>query len=207
MFENDTQSRRRFLTGALASGVAAGAGMSLALPAVAAVSHSDAFAIARAHLSRLGGRVAHRDTVAVVDFNQASRAPRMHLLDMVGGRATSLLVSHGRGSDPGHSGFVKSFSNKPGSAASSEGAYLTGAYYTGKHGRSMRLAGLDPTNDNAEMRAIVVHGAWYVSPKMVSERGVLGRSEGCFALCESDLPMVLARMGAGRLIVAGKFPA
>jgi hypothetical protein len=71
----------------------------------------------------------------------------------------------------------------------------------------MRLQGLDPTNSNAEARAIVVHGAPYVSPTMAREHGKLGRSEGCFAFDESILSEVLSRLGPGRLLVAGKFSA
>ena len=56
-----------------------------------------------------------------------------------------------------------------------------------------------------ESRAIVVHGAWDVSPKMVAQHGMLGRSEGCFAFVEADLPQVLARLGPGRLLLAGKY--
>jgi hypothetical protein len=51
-------------------------------------------------------------------------------------------------------------------------------------------------------RGIVVHAAWYVSPQMVREHGVLGRSEGCFAVCETELAGVLDRLGPGRLLVA-----
>ena len=36
---------------------------------------------------------------------------------------------------------------------------MTGGTDTGKHGHSMRLAGLDPQNSNAGPRAIVVHAA------------------------------------------------
>jgi hypothetical protein len=68
----------------------------------------------------------------------------------------------------------------------------------------MRLHGLDPSNDNAYARAIVVHAAWYVSPQLARERGVLGRSEGCFAFSQADLGQVLERLGPGRLIVATK---
>ena len=61
---------------------------------------------------------------------------------MASGRASSHLVSHGRGSDPDHSGWVERFSNDFGSNASSPGGYLTADYYSGKHGRSQRLIGL-----------------------------------------------------------------
>ncbi|HZZ90253.1 MAG TPA: murein L,D-transpeptidase catalytic domain family protein, partial [Caulobacteraceae bacterium] len=116
----------------------------------------------------------------------------------------SLLVAHGRGSDPEHSGWLRSFSNAPSSNATSEGDYLTGDDYIGHHGRSRRLIGLDPTNCNAEARAIVVHSAWYVGPDMVRAHGMLGRSEGCFAVSEADLPRVMDRLGRGRLLVSRK---
>jgi hypothetical protein len=125
-------------------------------------------------------------------------------VDIANGRVESLLVAHGRGSDPSHTGWVKAFSNAPGSAATSEGCYLTGDYYVGQHGRSMRLKGLDATNNNAESRGIVVHAAWYVGPDIVRQHGLLGRSEGCLAVSQADLPGVLQRLGPGRLIVARK---
>jgi len=195
-------NRRSLLQASLAA-----AGLTAAAkPAFAAAPAGEAaiLAAAREGLQRAGGLVAHRDVVGVADFSQPSRAPRLHLVDIEAGRIESLLVAHGRGSDPGHTGFVKAFSNAPGSAATSEGCYLTGDYYVGGHGRSMRLRGLDPTNSNAESRAIVVHAAWYVSPEMARQHGVLGRSEGCLAVSQADLPGVLTRLGPGRLIVARK---
>jgi hypothetical protein len=68
----------------------------------------------------------------------------------------------------------------------------------------MRLDGLDPTNSNALSRAIVVHGAWYVNERVIGQSGVLGRSEGCFAVADSTLPEIMSRLGPGRLIYAGK---
>lgn len=159
---------------------------------------------AKAALDRHGDRVAVRDRIGVVDFALPSRQPRFHIVDMEAGRIETLLVAHGRGSDPGHSGWLEHFSNEPGSLATSAGAYLTGAFYVGKHGRSRRLIGLDPGNDNAEARAIVIHGAWYVSPGMVRDHGKLGRSEGCLAVDDGEIDKVLARLGEGRLIYAGK---
>lgn len=191
--------RRRFLTASLAAG-----GILAASPALAA-DNARLFAAAREGLARTASQIAKTDVVGVADFNNPSRNARFHLLDMRGGSVTSLLVAHGRGSDPDHSGWLKRFSNAPGSAATSEGAYLTGDYYEGKHGRSMRLHGLDAGNSNALSRAIVVHGAWYVSPQMIKDHGMLGRSEGCFAFCETDLGQVMTRLGPGRLIVAGRF--
>ena len=120
----------------------------------------------------------------------------------MGSRA--LLVAHGRGSDPDHSGWVERFSNSPGSAASSAGAYVTGDAYYGRHGLSRRLIGLDPENCNAEARAIVIHAAPYVNPQIIRERGKLGRSEGCFAFDATDLNYVLGSLGPGRMIYADK---
>ena len=159
---------------------------------------------ARAALNRESSRIAHRDFIGIVDFSKPSRDARFHIVDLEAGSHATYLVAHGRGSDPSHSGWVERFSNIPGSYASSEGAYLTGGTYEGKHGHSMRLAGLDLQNSNAESRAIVVHAAWYVGPEIVHDHGMLGRSQGCFAMAERDLPTVLDRLGAGRLIFAGK---
>jgi hypothetical protein len=158
---------------------------------------------ARAGLERAGAQVIHRDVVGVADFREPSRVPRLHLIDMVSGRTHTLLVAHGRGSDPEKTGWVSRFSNAPGSEATCEGAFLTADYYLGQHGPSMRLIGLDATNSNAEERKIVVHAAWYVGPQMIQTHGMLGRSEGCFAVNAFDLPRVLERLGPGRLLVAG----
>jgi hypothetical protein len=150
------------------------------------------------------GRIPQRDMIAIADFAQASRLPRFHLVNTVNGSTTSLLVSHGRGSDPAHTGYLSRFSNQDGSLASSSGAYVTGDTYYGKHGRSRRLIGLDPTNSNAETRGIVLHSAWYVSPQVAANTGKIGRSEGCFAVSEHDLDQVMARLGSGRMIYADK---
>ncbi len=68
----------------------------------------------------------------------------------------------------------------------------------------MRLEGLDPTNSNALSRAIVVHAAWYVSEAMIGYSGMLGRSQGCFAVAGSSLPDIMTALGPGRLIYADK---
>jgi hypothetical protein len=145
-----------------------------------------------------------RDKIGIVDFDAPSAVPRFHLVDILGGRTTTLLVAHGRGSDPDHSGLLQSFSNEIGSLASSEGAYLTGEAYFGRHGPSRRLLGLDSSNSNAELRAIVIHSAWYVGPEIVASQGRLGRSDGCFVFSPADIGLVLASLGRGRLIYAGR---
>ncbi len=155
-------------------------------------------------LARHNAAVWSRDVVAIADFGLPSSRPRFHLVDILAGTTTSLLVAHGKGSDPDHAGMLQSFSNADGSMATSEGAYLTGDTYVGVHGLSRRLVGLDPTDDRAEARAIVIHAAWYADPALIASQGKLGRSDGCFAFGEQDIALVLARLGPGRLIYAGR---
>ncbi len=159
---------------------------------------------ALAALDRHRAVVGLADVMGIADFAQPSARPRFHLLDLASGHVETLLVAHGRGSDPEHSGWLQRFSNVDGSYASSAGAYVSRDVYIGKHGRSLRLDGLDASNNNAMARAIVVHAAWYVSPEMARETGKLGRSEGCFAVEAASLDQVLARLGNGRMIYADK---
>jgi hypothetical protein len=148
--------------------------------------------------------VKHADLMGIVDYGRASRQPRFHLLDLGSGAVTTLLVAHGRGSDPAHTGWLARFSNDEGSNASSSGAFLTAEAYVGAHGRSMRLEGLERCNDAARPRAIVVHSASYVTRAMVRDTGKLGRSLGCFTVTAEDLPQVMTRLGAGRLLYSDK---
>jgi hypothetical protein len=159
---------------------------------------------ARAAFDRHRSSIRHPEIVGIADFTRASSAPRFFLLDTNSGRVTRHLVSHGRGSDPGHTGFLQRFSNQIGSEASSDGAYLMSEYYHGRYGRSMRVRGLDPSNSNAEARAIVVHTAWYAEPDVVAQTGRLGRSEGCFALPHTSLAETLSRLGPGHFLYADR---
>jgi hypothetical protein len=149
-------------------------------------------------------RIVHRDVIGIADYSLPSRTPRFHLVTLADGSVNSHLVAHGKGSDPAHTGWLERFSNEPHSNATSAGAYRSSDRYVGAHGHSMRLDGLDPTNSNAASRAIVVHSAWYVSERMAGTRGVLGRSQGCFAVSGSSLDEIVKRLGPGRLIYAGK---
>ena len=159
---------------------------------------------AKAALDLHKGRVRNRELLAIADFSKASRDPRFHLVNLQNGQVSTFLVAHGKGSDPGHSGWVQSFSNTPGSEATSSGSYLVGQAYIGEHGTSRRLAGLDAQNDQAEARAIVIHPAWYVSQNMIAEQGKIGRSQGCFAFSENDIGQILERLAPGTLLYADK---
>lgn len=148
--------------------------------------------------------LASTDVIAIADFAQPSREERFYLVRTDSFVVTSYHVAHGRGSDPRHTGYLDHFSNAPGSAASSAGSYVTGDFYQGKYGRSLRLKGLDWSNSNAEARGIVVHAAPYAEPEMLDRIGKLGRSEGCFALSQLGLFLVLTQLGPGRLIYCDK---
>ena len=145
-----------------------------------------------------------RDFIGVVDFSKSSADGRFHVVHLPSGQVDSFRVAHGSGSDPRHSGFLDHFSNRPGSEATSNGAYTTGDYYHGKYGLSMKVHGLDWSNSNAESRAIVIHNAWYAEPEMIAAHGKLGRSEGCFAFSRADQQKVMNRLAGGRLIYADK---
>jgi hypothetical protein len=149
-------------------------------------------------------RIYYRDRMGVVDFTKASSEPRFHVVDLQNGTVETHLVAHGRGSDPDHSGFLERFSNDFGSHATSNGTYTTADYYHGKYGLSMKVRGLDYTNNNAEARAIVIHNAWYAEPNMIAEHGKLGRSEGCFAFSRKSQWDVMNKLAGGRMIYAEK---
>ena len=99
------------------------------------------------------------------------------------------LVSHGIKSGKE---FAKSFSNQNESYKSSLGFYITGNTYFGKHGESLRLTGIENgINDKAAQRAIVLHGANYVSNTAISQMGYLGRSQGCPAVPSNQVQQII----------------
>lgn len=169
-----------------------------ATPAVPPAVLARALAAHERYRDRLDGR----GRIVIADFARPSRAPRFHLVQADGRHVASLLVAHGKGSDPAHTGFLQRFSAEHGSEATSAGAYASAEEYHGKHGASMRLDGLEPSNATARDRAIVLHGAWYVSDVMVAGTGKIGRSQGCFAVAPRDLRSVMDWLGQGGLIWA-----
>jgi hypothetical protein len=162
------------------------------------------FEIATRERDRAGAALWRRDRVGIADFARPSTLPRFHFVDLEGGTIRSFYVSHGRGSDRDHSGFLQAFSNEPGSEATSRGAYLTCEWYYGKYGTSIRLEGLDGDNSNALGRAIVMHPAWYADPSLIARQGKLGRSEGCFAMAPDQFNEALWHLSGGRLLYADR---
>jgi hypothetical protein len=174
----------------------------------AAAKHAEPPTLLRkalAALDRHDARIVQRDLVGLVDFSAHSSKRRFQLVDVANGRIrAAYLVAHGKGSDPGNTGWLHGFSNEPGSNASSRGSFLTADEYVGKHGRSRRLIGLDPENDQALARAIVMHGAPYVGHGFIAALGRIGRSLGCFAVGENLIGEVMGRLGPGHLLFAAK---
>jgi len=160
--------------------------------------------IAARERDRAGTALWRSDVVGVADFGRPSSLPRLHFANLEAGTVRSFLVAHGKGSDPEHDGWLKHFSNVPGSEATSRGAYLTCEWYSGKYGTSIRLKGLDPDNSLALERAIVMHPAWYVDPTMIGRWGKIGRSEGCFAMAPTDFNEALMHLSGGRLLFADR---
>jgi len=173
-------------------------------PQLQAPSGIDPMLFQRAKAALMAHPVAARDVIGIADFSRPSNEPRFHVVDLASGQVESHLVAHGRGSDPDHSGFLERFSNEFGSYATSNGTYTTGDYYHGKYGLSMKVRGLDWSNNNAESRAIVIHNAWYAEPDMIDLHGKLGRSEGCFAFSRASQWKVMERLAGGRMIYADK---
>jgi len=198
-------NRRTALKGA-AAGFAAAAlpARVFAQPWGITEQHRRILAVAQREVARAGSTLWRRDSAGVADYALPSSLPRLHFANLEAGTVRSFLVSHGRGSDPEHDGFLKTFSNEPGSLASSRGAYVSYEWYVGKYGVSIRLGGLDPDNSNALARAIVFHAAWYAAPDMLTKWGKLGRSDGCLAMAPDDFNEALLHLSGGRMIFADR---
>ena len=127
------------------------------------------------------GKFTSTNIITVIDFTKPSYEKRLFVIDL---NQPALLfntyVAHGQQSGKL---FAEKFSNTPSSYQSSLGFYETKEPYIGKHGYSLEINGLEKGfNDKADARAIVVHGAAYVSEGFIKMQGYLGRSWGCPAI-------------------------
>lgn len=122
-----------------------------------------------------------KNILTLIDFSMSSNSKRLWVIDLTTNKILyNSLVAHGRNTGDE---FAKNFSNASESYQSSLGFYATGEIYTGKHGKSLRLDGLEKgINNNARDRAVVIHGANYVSDSFIQNNKRLGRSLGCPAL-------------------------
>jgi hypothetical protein len=139
-------------------------------------------------------------TLTIIDYSRASTVPRLWVLDVETRKVLfEELVAHGSGSGDN---FATRFSNEPDSHQSSLGLFVTEQPYIGKHGYSLRLNGLESTNNRALERAIVIHGASYVGHESVAALGRLGRSWGCPALRPDITRPLIDRIKGGDAIFA-----
>lgn len=147
------------------------------------------------------GAVGNPSTLTVIDYSKPSSEKRLWVFDL---KSRELiyeeLVAHGQGSGLG---MAKHFSNQPDTHRTSLGLFVTDKPYVGKNGYSLRLDGLDRGfNDRARERAIVMHGAPYVSDQFVKATGRLGRSHGCPAVSADVAREMIDRVKGGGLVFA-----
>ena len=122
-----------------------------------------------------------KDILTIVDFSLSSNVKRLWVIDLETNTILyNSLVAHGRNTGEE---YANSFSNANSSYKSSLGFYVTGEVYSGKHGMSLKLDGLEKgVNDNARQRGVVIHSANYVSNSFIKCNKRLGRSQGCPAI-------------------------
>jgi len=127
------------------------------------------------------GAIANPGLLTLIDYTRPSVDRRLWVIDLRSGEVLfNELVAHGRGSGDN---LATAFSNEDNSHMSSVGLFVTRDVYVGHNGYSLRLDGLDRgLNDHALSRAIVIHGAAYVSEVIGKQIGRLGRSWGCPAV-------------------------
>jgi hypothetical protein len=137
--------------------------------------------------------------VTLIDFSLPSHVKRLWTVDLdTGTLLFHTWVAHGRNSGDR---MATCFSNIPESYQSSLGFYLSANDYQGKHGLSLRLEGLEPgINCKAMDRAIVIHGADYVSEAFIQAQGRLGRSHGCPAVPLEEAAPLIETIKEGSLV-------
>ena len=150
---------------------------------------------------RSQGEFNQQPLLTVIDYSLPSTSRRLWVIDLASRRVLfNELVAHGANSGET---YASEFSNRVGSRQTSIGLFRTDETYYGRHGLSLRLSGLEPGfNDRARERAIVMHGAPYVSDAVVSTYGSLGRSWGCPALPEEVNQQVIDRIQGGSAVFA-----
>jgi hypothetical protein len=133
------------------------------------------------NLKNSGKLSSSKSILSIADMDQPSSSKRLWVIDLDKKEVIlNTWVAHGRNTGDNQ---ATRFSNVNSSNQSSLGFYVTAEVYNGKHGRSLKLDGMDAGyNSNARARAIVVHGAPYVSQGTINALGRLGRSEGCPAV-------------------------
>ncbi len=145
-----------------------------------------------------------KNIITIIDFSKPSTKERFFVIDLKNKQLLyKCFVAHGKNSG-GNS--AESFSNESLSLKSCLGFFTTAETYSGRHGYSLRLDGLEKNiNDNARAREIVIHGAEYVSQEFIKKYGRLGRSWGCPALPAELTKEVIDKISGGScLFIYGK---
>lgn len=155
----------------------------------------------KAQQKALNMGIAQKPTLTIIDYSLPSTQKRLWVVDVAKKKIIyHTHVAHGSGSG---NNYAKAFSDRPGSYQTSLGLFKTGSTYQGKHGLSLKLHGLEKgINGNAERRAIVVHGANYVSETIAKSMGRLGRSWGCPALNPKLSTPIIQTIKNGSLVFA-----
>ncbi|MEO6519204.1 MAG: murein L,D-transpeptidase catalytic domain family protein [Pseudoxanthomonas sp.] len=150
---------------------------------------------------RQSGAGASGGTLSVIDYSRPSTEPRLWVFDLVRpGLLFEEWVAHGRNTGEN---LATRFSNTEGSYMSSLGGFETEETYVGHNGYSLRLRGLEQGfNDQARERAIVIHGAPYVSNELVRSQGRLGRSLGCPAVRTAVAKQLIDTIRGGSFVFA-----
>lgn len=127
----------------------------------------------------------HCTTMVIVDFSLPSTSKRLWIVNMNNGQVLlNTWVAHGQGSGELYASI---FNDRIDGHASSLGLYkIANVTYEGKHGRSLKLTGLEYTNKNAAEREVVIHAADYIG------YGRTGRSWGCFAVPSDQINKVIS---------------
>jgi hypothetical protein len=147
------------------------------------------------------GALKNKRYMTLVDFSKPSNEPRLYVIDLDSAKVVFReYVSQGAGSGTGI--WATHFSDVGDSHASELGAIVTENTYYGKHGLSLRLAGLEGINHNLENRAVVMHSANYATPEYAEENGRLGNSWGCFAMSPAVTSDVISVVKGGSFVFA-----
>ncbi|WP_312088960.1 murein L,D-transpeptidase catalytic domain family protein [Chryseobacterium sp.] len=133
------------------------------------------------NLKKAGKLDENSHLLTVCDFSMSSNQKRLWVIDMNERKVVfNSLVAHGKNTGEE---FAEKFSNTESSYQSSLGFYITDTTYEGGNGYSLKLLGMDKGfNDAALQRAVVMHGADYVSEEFAAAHKRIGRSWGCPAV-------------------------
>ncbi|MGC4234497.1 MAG: murein L,D-transpeptidase catalytic domain family protein [Niabella sp.] len=150
------------------------------------------------------GLLNNDSVLTIIDFDQPSYRKRLYVIDVKNFKVLfNTLVAHGKNTGKEIAQF---FSNTNESHKSSLGFYITEDTYNGSKGYSLKLKGLEKgINNNAYRRAIVMHGANYVSESFINAQGYIGRSHGCPAVpVELNKPIIQTIKNGSCLFIYNK---